>query len=190
MGVQAVFIAYYDDDPKKTLAANPTLDRRASMELAQRLFPNVVLTDEADADLAFVSPQEGMIQAGAYGGLRIVSHSELAGDYPSALDARWLDPSLGRNAYLHATHSVVDWFAFGLWQGGKLIRSLSISANDGVLEQNGQPLDFEKAYWNGDFPAGDGEEGDDYPLPFHPLDLQEASMLHHLGFQYEGDPND
>ena len=186
MGAKAWFIAYFDDDPKATLQDNPELDREASLELAKQLFPNVTLKATDDGDLSFLNPDERELLVGCYPGLRIVAHDDLGGDYPSKIDPLWLDPSLGHNVYLHATHSVVDLFAFGLWREGKLIRSLSVSPDNGVQEQVGDPFPFEIPYWDGKFPVELDDDDRTYPLPFHPLDLSEASMLHHLGFQFEG----
>ena len=190
MGAKAWFIAYYDDDPKLVLANSPELDRGASRQLAGRLFPDVTLNDTGDGHLHFLNPPKNQMFVGCYGGLRIVAHYELAIDRPSKVDRRWFDPTLGRTAYVHATHSVVDWFAFGLWRDGRLIRSLSVSPDGGVQEQIGDPLTFETPYWDGQFPVDDEDDREPYFLPFHPLDLSEASMLQHLGFQFEGYPKD
>lgn len=187
MGAKAWFIAYFDDDPTKALA-NPELNRDAALDLAKHLLPERTLEAKGDGPLSFLNPPENEAWVGCYAGLQVIAHDDLAGDYPSKLDPHWLDPSLGRNAYLHATHSVVDWLAFGLWRDGKLVRSLSVSPDNGIQEQIGDPLPFERPYWNGDHPVDGG--GAAYPLPFHPLELSEASMLYHLGFQFEGHPND
>ena len=64
-----------------------------------------------------------------YGGLRIVAHNDLSGDFPSKIAPRWRDPSLGKTAYVHATHSVVDWFAYAIWHDGELRRALSLSSD-------------------------------------------------------------
>jgi hypothetical protein len=81
---------------------------------------------------------------------------------------------------------VVDFLAFGLWRDGRLVRALSISPDNGIQEQIGVPLAFESPYWTGQ-KAVEVDEGEEpYPLPFHPLELSEASMLQHLGFQFEG----
>ena len=109
---------------------------------------------------------------------------------PSKVDRRWLDPTLGRTAYVHVTHSGVDWFAFSLWRKGRLVRSLSVSPDGGVQEQIGNPLSFEAPYWGGQFPVEVDDDREPYPLAFHPLDLSEASMLQHLGFQFGGNSND
>jgi hypothetical protein len=186
MGAKAWFIAYFDGDSRKVLAGKPRLDRTASRDLAARLLPRKRLTEIEDGNLGLLDPDEDKIFAGSYPGLRIVAHLEMGDTNPSRVERRWVDPSLGRIAYLHATHSVVDWFAFGLWRDGKLVRSLSMTPDDGIYEQIGPPLPFEKPYWSGKH-ALETEPGEDpYPLPFHPLELAEDSLLHHLGFQFEG----
>src|SRR5262245_15580124 len=152
MDSNARFIAYYDDDPKLVLANRPELDRGASRQLAGRLFPDVKLNDTGDGHLHFLNPPKNQMFVGCYGGLRIVAHYELTIDRPSKVDRRWFDPTLGRTAYVHATHSVVDWFAFGLWRDGRLIRSLSVSPDGGVQEQIGDPLTSKRPIGTGSFP--------------------------------------
>jgi hypothetical protein len=44
-------------------------------------------------------------------------------------------------------HRVLDWFAYATWQEGRLVRSLSVSPDDGVIEDIGTPLPFEQPYW-------------------------------------------
>jgi hypothetical protein len=84
-------------------------------------------------------------------------------------------------------HSVVDWFAFGIWNGdGSLRRSLSLSPDSGVIENLGTPLAFEAAYWAGEKAVEvDGGESP-YSLPFHPLELAEDTLRNLFGFNYEG----
>ncbi len=86
--------------------------------------------------------------------------------------------------YLHAMHSVVDWFAYAQWTNGELVRSLSVSPDNGVIEEIGQRLPFEEPFWSGQQPATDDAEG--YPLPFHPLELGEAALKELFGYQLEG----
>lgn len=51
-------------------------------------------------------------------------------------------------------HSVVGSLAFAvLGEDGRLVRSLSLSPDSGVIENIGGPLPFELAYWAGDRPA-------------------------------------
>ena len=85
-------------------------------------------------------------------------------------------------------HSVVDWFAYATWRNGTLVRSLSLSPDSGVIEDIGEPLEFEKPFWTGENPIFDDEdeaESIDYPFVFHPLELGEAALLEMFGYQLE-----
>jgi hypothetical protein len=86
--------------------------------------------------------------------------------------------------YLHAMHSVVDWCAFAKWNNGNLVRSLSLSPDSGILEDLGERLPFEEPFWSGQYPAVGGE--DEYPFPFHPLEMGEAALKEFFGYQLEG----
>src|SRR5262245_55880089 len=82
-------------------------------------------------------------------------------------------------------HSMVDWIAFAQWTNGKLLRSLSLSANSGILEDIGKRLAFEQPFWSGEHPAVDEyeeEEDEAYPFPFHPLELGEAALEDLFGY--------
>ena len=92
----------------------------------------------------------------------------------------------GRYVYLHAMHSVVDWFAYAIWKDGELIRALSVSPDNGVIEDVGPHRAFEEPFWNGERPADPEDPEDGYPLPFHPLELGEAALLDLFGYQLEG----
>ena len=84
-------------------------------------------------------------------------------------------------------HSAVDWFAYAIWNEGKLQRSLSLSPESGLLEDIGERLPFEEPYWAGIHPVIDPEdEESSYPLVFHPLELGEAALLDLFGYQLEG----
>lgn len=80
-------------------------------------------------------------------------------------------------------HSAEDWAAFAVWAGGGLVRSMSISPGDGVLEDEGDRLPCEGAFWEGDHPVRHAPE---YPLPFHPLELGNAVLRECFGFVLEG----
>ena len=96
--------------------------------------------------------------------------------------------SRGRTLYLHAMHSVVDFFAYAVWRDGKLERALSLSPDSGIIEDIGTRLPFEEPYWAGGHPAIDPSEVDeiDYPFPFHPLELGEAALGALFGYHLEG----
>jgi hypothetical protein len=187
MGVKAWFAAYYVDDPKETLRKGPKLDRSAATELARTLLPKADFQEQADGNLNWLNPDDDEIYVGVYGDLKVVAHVQFAQDCPSHVKPHWLDPALGASIYVHATHSVVDWCAFGLWQNGVLQRALSLSSDTGILEEFGEKLAFERPFWDGSQAMDDGEDG--YPFPFDPLELSEAALLAMIGFQFQGMPN-
>jgi len=191
MGAKAWFAAYYDLDPKVILAKKPELNREACISLAKKFLPGVALREKEDGSLDFLNPGKREIFVGVYGDLKIIAHEDLGGDYPSRIDRRWHSTELGSTTYVHATASVVDWCAFGLWKEGELVRALSVSPDGGVKEDIGNKLPFEASFWDGS-PALEDDLDDDaeYPLSFHPLELSEAALLAMLGFQFEGHPDD
>jgi hypothetical protein len=191
LGAKAWFAAYYTHDPKFTLGQTPRLNREASVSFARHLLPGVTLKEQEDGRLAFLNPGQREVFIGVYGDLKIIAHSDLAADLLSRIDDRWHGPDLGATTYVHATHSVVDWCAFALWEKGQLVRALSVAPDGGVLEDIGAKLPFEVPFWDGSF-AVESETADEepYPLPFHPLELSEAALLAILGFQFEGHPDD
>ncbi|EBA12754.1 DUF6928 family protein [Roseobacter sp. CCS2] len=191
MGAKAWFAAYYDNDPKDTLANAPQLDRDASIALAHKVLPDVNLEEAADGTLDFLNPDKKEIFVGVYGDLKIVAHDDLSGDYPSKVGGHWRNPDFGSKTYVHATHSAVDWCAFALWKDGELARALSVSPDGGIQEDVGAKLPFEVPFWDGARAIEDAFEDDaPYPLPFHPLELSEEALLATLGFQFEGHPDD
>ncbi|MES0826680.1 DUF6928 family protein [Ruegeria sp. SCP11] len=191
MGAKAWFAAYYDENARDILAKNPQLDRDASRRLANQLLLDAKLEEVEDGSLDFLNPDEREVLVGDYGGIKIVAHQAFNIDCLSQLDARWRFPDLGSTIYVRAMHSVIDWGAFALWKNGDLVRALSVLPDGGVIEDVGPRMPFEAPFWDGT-PAleGDDEEDDTYPLPFHPLEFSEAALLEHLGFQFEGYPND
>jgi uncharacterized protein DUF6928 len=48
-----------------------------------------------------------------------------------------------RRAYAVLMSSALGWYAFAVWDRGRLIRSFSASHAGGVLEDRGEPLPFE-----------------------------------------------
>lgn len=186
MGAKDCFVCYADSDVASLLATRPALDRGATEALVRRLFEGLTVTRDEDGTLAEdASPDEGMVYAAVWPGTTIVCTSHVALDQPSRLDARFLAEGAGRTTYLHAMHSVVDWFALGVWgPNGELQRALSLSGGSGeIIENIGGRLAFEEPFWAGDFPATDD---DDYTFPFHPLELSEAALDNLFGFVFEG----
>ena len=151
----------------------------------QNYFLRTSLSRIGDGDLSYTCPPNDELHIGCFPGVAIVAAQEFGSDYPSKLPASFI-ASGGRTTYLHAMHSVVDWLAFAKWTDGKLVRSLSLSPDRGVLEDIGQRLPFEEPFWSGQRPVVDDEVKDEYPLPFHPLELGEAALTEFFGYQLEG----
>lgn len=189
MGAKDWFICYADDDVPGLLATRPAFDRAATDALVGRLFPSHRVTPDQDGNLAEnANPDEDMVYAAVWSGASIVCTGAVALDRPTELDARFLSEGAGRTVYVHAMHSVVDWFALGVWgPNGELRRSLSLSGgNEELIENVGEQLTFERPFWAGDFPATDDDEDEEYPFPFHPLELGEAALDNLFGFVFEG----
>jgi hypothetical protein len=188
VGAKDWMVLYADGDIRPILQAAPPLDRVATRGLVERLYPAARLTQIEDGCLDVANPPDGVIYAGCLPGLTIVCTSDVALDHPSRLDQRFLAEGRDRTIYLHAMHSVVDWFAYGIWApDGLLTRSLSLAPDNGIIENIGEPLGFEAPYWAGQRPVNDDDdEPHRYPLPFHPLGLAEDALRTLFGFNYEG----
>jgi hypothetical protein len=187
MGAKTWMIVYADGPLQGRMWQSCQLDRQAATALAQRLFPNETLTPLEDGSLAETSPPNNEICIGCFSGLAVVAAKEFGADHPSRLPARFIEGGEGRTVYLHAMHSVVDWFAFAVWEEGRLQRSLSLSPDSGIIEDIGQRLAFELPYWAGDHPAVDpGDDPSDYPFAFHPLEMGEAALGALFGYHLEG----
>lgn len=187
MGAKTWMFVYSNGSAKAALGAARSLDRDASAELAQRLFPSEKLEPLPDGTLSFTNPHDDELVVGSWSGVSVIAAKEFAIDRPSQLPTAFLSQASSGTAYLHAMHSVVDWFAFAIWENGKLRRSLSLSPDDGIVEDIGDRLPFEKPFWGGQHPAVDpNDEEDDYPFPFHPLELGEAALAEFFGYQLEG----
>lgn len=185
MGAKTWMLVYSNGNAAESLKINSELNREKTIELVNKLFPKEKLEPIEDGDLSYTCPPNNEIYAGYFSGVFVVAAKEFGIDFPSKLPASFLKPDYGTTLQLHAMHSVVDWLAFAEWKNGTLIRSLSVSPDSGILENIGEPLPFEKPYWDGDFPAVDPDEEDDYPLQFHPLELGEAVLHHFFGYVLE-----
>ena len=187
MGAKTWMLVYAESSARESLAERPELDRDATLRLAKKLFIGEELQEMGDGDLFFTSPPDDELYIGSFGQVSVVAAKEFGLDFPSSLPHVFLDAGSTGTTYLHAMHSVVDWFAFAVWSNGELIRSLSLSPDSGILEDIGDHLPFEAPFWSGQHPTVDEE--DEYPFPFHPLELGEATMLELFGYYIEGFAN-
>ena len=186
MGAKTWMLVYAEANAREALQAIPMLDREATQLLAKNLFPGEKLKALGDGDLSNTCPPDNELCIGCFRGFSIIAAKEFGIDYPSKLLPRFIAAGGAGTLYLHAMHSVVDWYAFAQWSNGKLIRSLSLSPDSGILEDIGTKLPFEEPYWAGDHPAVDGDDEADYPFPFHPLELGESALSALFGYQLEG----
>jgi len=180
VGTKSWMLFFADGDIGDALRSHPSLDRARSESLVRELFPQKQLEYLGEVNLAHAGPPRREVYAGCFDGLSVVAAHRFGMDYPSKLPAHFLQARYGRNTYLFAAYSIVDWFAFAHWQDGKLQRSLSLSA-DGIKENLGERKAFEEAYWRGDHPVDTGDS-EAYSLPFHPLDLAECTAQQLFGF--------
>jgi len=188
MGAKTWMLVYANGDPQAALRNKPSLDVEASIALASSLFPRERLEEIGRGDLSFTCPPRNEVYAGHFANVAVVAAKEFGIDYPSTLARHFLAPAPFADTYLHAMHSVVDWFAFAQWKGGTLVRSLSVSPDNGVMENFGRALSFEEPFWSGERPAVDpGEDPSSYPLSFHPLDFGDAAVRAMFGYQVDGE---
>ena len=187
MGAKTWMLFHSNGDLRSQLLRAPAVDVAATIALVSSIFPKHRFEQLGDGDLSYTNPPKSEVFAGCFPGFSVIAATDYGVDYPSKLPVSLLAHAQTGVAYLHAMHSVVDWFAFAVWNNGKLQRSLSLSPDSGIMENIGDQLPFEKPYWGGLHPAVDPEEEpSDYPFPFHPLELGEASLREFFGYQLEG----
>jgi hypothetical protein len=178
-------VVYANVNVGEALRSRPQLDRAATLKLASTLFPKNKLVPIGDGDLSCIYPPDNEVHIGCFPDVSIVAAKEFGIDYPSKLPKPFIIAGGSGTIYLHAMHSVVDWFACAQWNNGTLVRSLSLSPDSGVLEDIGTRFPFEEPYWSGQHSATDDED-DQYPFPFDPLELGEATLKDFFGYQLEG----
>jgi hypothetical protein len=187
MGAKTWMLVFANSNAREALAAKPQLDREATQKLANTLFPGEKLEPIGDGDLSDTCPPDDELYIGCFPGVSVIAAEEFGIDYPSKLPKKFIAAGGSGTVTLHAMHSVVDWFAYATWANGKLVRSLSLSPDNSIMEDIGSRLPFEEPYWSGEHPAVDSDEEEDaYPFPFHPLDLGEATLKDRFGYQLEG----
>lgn len=186
MGAKTWMVITCDGNPREVLAAKPVLDRAASEALARRLFPKHKLVPAEDVNLAWTCPRGQQVVIGVFPGLTLVAAEEIGIDNPSRLPEALRTHSGHEWAYLHAMHSVVDWFAYGIWRRAELVRSLSVSPDSGVLEDLGTRQSFELPYWAGEHAELD-DDAVENDYPFHSLELGVAALSALFGYHLEGD---
>ncbi|CCK29982.1 hypothetical protein BN159_5603 [Streptomyces davaonensis JCM 4913] len=194
MGAKTGLLVYADGDVPGLLRGVRAADLDRTATMVGRLRPGCEIETCGGSNLGDgVYPPKGTVYAASWPGVEVIGDQSVMIDAPSQLPEHVVAASAGRRLVLHAMHSVVDWLAFAVWEDGRLVRSLSLSPDSGIIENIGEPLPFEQPYWAGDRPADivpwPGEEEEPYPLPFHPLDLGEDALRALCGFVVEGRPD-
>ncbi|WP_217128671.1 hypothetical protein [Streptomyces sp. AC558_RSS880] len=193
MGAKTGLLVYADGDVPGLLRRVGAADPDRTVTMMRRLYPGREIEQCEGTNLwNGVYPPEGTVCAASWPGVEVIGDQEVMIDAPSELPEHLVAASAGRRLVLHAMHSVVDWLAFAVWEDGRLVRSLSLSPDSGIIENIGEPLSFELPYWAGDRPADvipwPDEDEEPYPLPFHPLELGEEALRALCGFVREGRP--
>lgn len=189
MGAKTALLAICDGDAPDVLRARLPLDREAAKRFAQKMTGDE-LESAADGNLGEdTNPADGLVFAACWPRFEILSDGRVALDRLSELPARSTRVP-GRRVIVHAMHSVVDWFAFGVWDDGRLVRALSVSTDQQIIEDRGERLPFEVPFWEGEHPVDEEDDEDAYPLPFHPLELGEEALYAFFGFRLEGVPTE
>lgn len=186
MGAKTWMLVSSDGNAKDQLAGQPSLNRKASMELAKRLFPTADLEEGEEGSLSYTNPEDEEVLVGHFGNVAVVAAMEFGIDYPSKLPSHFLQNMPHPVIVLHAMHSAVDWFAFAVWENGKLRRALSLSPDSGILEDIGERFPFELPYWNGERRLESEDREGGYPFVFHPLELAEEALSFFYGYTLEG----
>ncbi|MFF4447867.1 DUF6928 family protein [Streptomyces sp. NPDC001502] len=193
MGAKTGLLVYADGDAPTLLLRVGAADLEQTSRMVRRLYAGCEIEGARGSVLGEgVYPPDGTTYAASWPGVEVICDQRVMIDLPSQLPEHLVAASAGRRLVLHAMHSVVDWLAFAVWEDGRLIRSLSLSPDAGIIENIGEPLSFELPYWAGDRPADiipwPGEEEVPYALPFHPLELGEDALRSLCGFVQEGLP--
>ncbi|MFF3414051.1 DUF6928 family protein [Streptomyces sp. NPDC002698] len=193
MGAKTGLLIYADGEVPGLLRRVKAADLPRTSETMRRLYPGSEIEQLGGSPLAYcLYPPKGAAYAASWPGVEIVCDQRVMVDFPSRLPEHLIAASTGRKLVLHAMHSIVDWFAFAVWEDGRLVRSLSLSPDCGIIENIGEPLPFELPYWAGDRPVDivpwPDEDEEPRPLPFHPLDLGAEALRALCGFVREDRP--
>lgn len=163
-------------------------DARAAAELARGLYPATTLVETGDTMLDFAMwPYDDEVFVGAYDGALIVCDRRL---FCLDDDARRVADTVaavlpGARCGVLVLHSVAPGCWFRWYEGGRLLRDVFVTAEDGVVVDQGERLPVEQPYWT----AIDSGAGD-VPLPFDHEDFGLAlahSLLFGRGIAERGD---
>jgi hypothetical protein len=203
MGAKTALLAFVDGDLPAALRAagrsqaagllpggSGRIDVNEAEAIVRRLSPGYEVAPIPGGSLfEDCYPPDDVTFAAVLPGAVLLCDRRLVAETPSQLPDQLLAEAAGRRILLHSMHSVADALTFAVWEGGRLIRSLSVSPDTGIVEDIGEPYPFERPYWAGEHPVTSTFPGQGpYPLPFHPLELGEEALRALFGFVLEGRP--
>jgi hypothetical protein len=191
MGAKTALLAFTDDDIRPALRGATRSELAEAEALVHRAHPGYAVEAMREGRLSGweCPPDDDTTCATILAGAELLCDRRFMLDRPSGLPQHLLALGAGRRIIMHAMHSVVDWLAFAVWEDGALVRSLSLSPDQGIIENIGDPYDFELPHWAGEHPVklmpGWPSQGP-YPFPFHPPGPGRARTartvrLHHRG---------
>jgi hypothetical protein len=193
VGAKTALLAFADGDLRTALRGAGGGDQHEAEALIGEVHPGYRMEPIGDGALSDdVYPPDDITYAAVLPGVRLLCDRRLVLDRPSELPPHLRKLGEGRRIIMHAMHSVVDWFAFAVWEDGQLVRSLSLSPDGGIEENLGKPYEFEVPYWAGKHsvePVPGWPDQRPYPLPFHPLEFGEEALRGLFGFTIEGYPH-
>lgn len=166
-------------DPGEVFRPGLTLDPVAAAHLAHRLYPAANLAETGDTMLDFALwPYEDELFVGAYERALLVCDRRL---FCLDDDARRVADTVaaalpGSDCGVLVLNSVMSGCWWRWYERGTLRRDVFVTADDGVVVDQGPRLPVEEPYWKS-VDAG----GSDVPLPFDPeefgLDLARVHMF-------------
>jgi uncharacterized protein DUF6928 len=186
MGAKAGILALGDGDFAESLRRSPTADIERTAALVAGIYPGYQVEPGRGWPLAdSTCPDDDIVYALDAPGIGILCDRRFILGKPSELPAHVLDLAAGGTVTLCAMHSVDDSFAYAVWRDGELMRSLSVSLVEQIVEDIGPPLEFERPFWASGRAFAESHPG---ALGFHPLDLAQQAMRFLFGFALEGRP--
>ncbi|WP_380568912.1 DUF6928 family protein [Streptacidiphilus jeojiensis] len=130
-------------------------DEAAAAALVARVHPGCTVEPAPGMSLwEGTYPPDGTSYAASFDGVEVVCDRRLMGHRPSLMPSHLLAAGRGDRVFFHAMHSVSDALTFAVWEGGVLVRSLSLSPDSGIVENIGAPYAFEAPFWAGERPVG------------------------------------
>jgi hypothetical protein len=171
------------DDPVRAFRQGLIPDPDAAADLARRLYPDSAVVESGDTVLDFALwPYEDELFVGAFDRALLVCDRRLFGlDEDARRIADQTARALpGARCGVLVLHSVISGCWFRWYEAGTLRRDVFVTAEDGVVVDQGERLAVEAPFWKALDEAVEGG-APDVPLPFDQeefgLALAEAHMF-------------